>query len=165
MPSPIPTTTYLTSEETLCLRFFLKAYTAGKYEVDCDDAKQANRIRIQLFRLRKKFLSRPDLQAEYPQFVTPCQDSKISCKPGEAKLTVYRSDSTDFMQRMREKLGDVGDDEPSAGVKAHTTNEIPTSVLQSQKAFMEKVQGEGLLDEKSSPGTFVNPFQSILDSE
>jgi hypothetical protein len=104
MTAPAATKDQLTSEDIMCLRFFLKAYTAGKFVIDCADKKEANRFRIQLFRIKKKYLGSRELQFEYGEFLEACKDTKISFRPDQATLVVFRTDTTDFMRRMMAKL-------------------------------------------------------------
>lgn len=120
----------LTSEDIMCLRFFLKAYKTGKFVIDCADKKEANRFRIQLFRIKKKYLESKELQLEYDEFLAACNDTKISFRPDQATLIVFRTDTTEFMRRMMAKL-EMDD----------ADGKIPVSKSeeQSQKEFMRKM--------------------------
>jgi len=132
----------LTSEDIMCLRFFLKAYKTGKFVIDCADKKEANRFRIQLFRIKKKYLESKELQLEYGEFLAACNDTKISFRPDQATLIVFRTDTTEFMKRMMAKLEmDEGDGKVPAS----------DSEKRSEESF-RRLMGDTGLEEESMKG-------------
>lgn len=134
----------LTSEDIMCLRFFLKAYKTGKFVIDCADRKEANRFRIQLFRIKKKYLESKKLQLEYGEFLAACNDTKISFRPDEATLIVFRTDTTEFMKRMMAKLEmDEGDGKVPAS----------DSEKRSEESFRRLMGGIGLEEESMKGAT------------
>jgi hypothetical protein len=145
-----PTT--LTSEMNMWLTAFKRAYEApgGQQDIPCENLREANRVRIALYRVKKQFLAREELRTEYPDFLTACQDTSISFNPKTGKLMIYRTDASDFNKRMMKLLG-IGEEGNQLAVSK--------SARESEERFKK------LLVQEDEKPVFNNPFADVLKED
>jgi len=147
--------TQLTSEQNMWLSAFKKAHgsKSGQLELPCLDVREANRVRIALYRTKKQFMADRNLQQEYPEFVLACNDTSISFNKHTGKLVIYRTDASDFNKRMLELLGvDAGDN----------VIPVPKSAKESEEK-LKKLLAEAGETVGQGKQKFDNPFASVLD--
>ena len=151
--------TSLTSEQNMWLSAFKQAHgsKSGQLKLPCADPREANRVRIALYRTKKQFMANQNLRQEYPEFAAACDDTSISFDKQTGKLVIYRTDASDFNKRMMALLG-IGEGE----------NVVPAPKSEQEgqekiKKLMEELESEekGEGREKEA-GKFVNPYEHVL---
>ena len=141
---PHPSRTPLKSDEIMYLRCFVKAHKEGQFTIDCTSVQEAHRIKIALYRAKKKLTSRPDLQGEYPEFLDACQDTSIALKANPDRLVLYRTDASDFNQRLMAQLGMTRED---------TKSQLDREIEESEKRLRRMLEGSGDLGEPIAAAT------------
>ena len=150
--SSVYTKSPLKSEDIMYLNCYVKAHKEGQFTINCISVQEAHRIKIALYRAKKKLLDRVDLQADHPEFLSACQDTSISLKKDPDRITMYRTDSSDFNQRLMSQLGMTPED-----TKLHEAREIE----ESQKRLQKLLENETQTGTEEAPKT-VNPFADII---
>ena len=150
--SSVYTKSPLKSEDIMYLNCYTKAHKDGQFTINCVSVQEAHRIKIALYRAKKKLLDRVDLQADHPEFLSACQDTSIALKKDPDRIVMYRTDSSDFNQRLMAQLGMSRED-----TKLHEEREIE----EGQKRILKLLGGETQAETTETPTT-VNPYADII---